>query len=130
MENYAPKAIAVTQAIDALMKHDRGRLLTGLITRIGDFQIAEDALQEALISALGHWARSGIPDNPTAWLMRVALNKSIDRIRKDQREDKKSGEFNATQEDLVTADYEYDEEQDEEMDDMIMTLARNAPQSD
>jgi len=41
--------------------------------------MAEDALQEALISAMSHWGRSGLPNSPIAWLMKVALNKGIDR---------------------------------------------------
>lgn len=90
MPNAAPKTIAVSKALDKVVRDDRGRLLAGLISRLGDFQVAEDALQEALISALGHWGRSGIPHSPTAWLMKVALNKGIDRIRAGLREDKKA----------------------------------------
>lgn len=90
MSDAAPKTIAVSKALDELMRNDRGRLLAGLISRLGDFQLAEDALQEALISALGHWGRSGIPHSPTGWLLKVALNKGIDRIRSGVREDRKS----------------------------------------
>jgi len=90
MQSAAPQAIAITKVLDDVMRDDRGRLLAGLISRLGDFQFAEDALQEALISALGHWGRSGIPQSPTAWLMKVALNKGIDRIRTGSREDKKA----------------------------------------
>lgn len=90
MSNAGPQTIAISKALDKVMRDDRGRLLAGLISRLGDFQIAEDALQEALISALGHWGRSGIPSSPTAWLMKVGLNKGIDRIRVGQREDGKA----------------------------------------
>jgi len=90
MPNAAPKTIAISKALDEVIRNDRGRLLAGLISRLGDFQIAEDALQEALISALGHWGRSGIPRAPTAWLMKVALNKGIDRIRVGLREEGKA----------------------------------------
>jgi len=93
MQNAAPKTIAITKALDKVMRDDKGRLLAGLISRLGDFQIAEDALQEALISALGHWGRSGIPKSPTAWLMKVALNKGIDRIRASTREDRKATDY-------------------------------------
>jgi len=85
MKNAAPKAIAVQQVIDDVMRRDRGRLLAGLIARLGDFSLAEDALQEASISALKHWGRVGVPDNPVAWLMKAGLNKGIDHIRKSQR---------------------------------------------
>lgn len=90
MENTTPQAIAVTKAVDEVIRNDRGRLLSGLISKLGDFQYAEDALQEASISALKHWGRSGIPHSPTAWLMKVALNKGIDRIRSSVREDNKA----------------------------------------
>jgi len=90
MRNTTPQTIAVANALDEVIRNDRGRLLSGLISRLGDFQLAEDALQEAAISALGHWGRSGIPHSPIAWLMRVALNKGIDRIRASSREEKKA----------------------------------------
>lgn len=90
MENTTPQTIAVTKALDEVIRNDRGRLLAGLISRLGDFQLAEDALQEASISAMGHWGRSGIPHSPMAWLMKVALNKGIDRIRSSSREDSKA----------------------------------------
>ena len=90
MESTTPQAIAVAKAVDEVIRNDRGRLLSGLISRLGDFQTAEDALQEASISALRHWGRSGIPHSPTAWLMKVALNKGIDRVRSSIREQKKA----------------------------------------
>ena len=60
---------------------DRGRLLAALIARIGNFQLAEDALQEAFASAFVHWGRVGLPHSPQGWLLKVALRKAIDRIR-------------------------------------------------
>lgn len=90
MKNAAPKAIAVNKVVNDVIRNDRGRLIAGLVSRLGDFQLAEDALQDASISALGHWGRSGIPDNPTAWLMRASFNKGIDRIRKTGREGQKA----------------------------------------
>ncbi len=90
MGNTTPQTIAVAKILDEVIRNDRGRLLSGLISRLGDFQTAEDALQEASISALRHWGRSGIPHSPTAWLMKVALNKGIDRIRSSIRENKKA----------------------------------------
>jgi len=90
MPNATPKTIAITKALDEVMRNDWGRLLAGLVSRLGDIQSAEDALQEASISALGHWGRSGIPHSPIAWLMKVALNKGIDRIRSSARETQKT----------------------------------------
>lgn len=86
MENAAPKTILVSNIIDEVLRRDRGRLLSGLISRLGDFQMGEDALQEASIAALKHWSRSGIPKDPVGWLMKVGLNKGIDQIRSVRRE--------------------------------------------
>lgn len=93
MTSAAPKAIAVQRAIDEVMRNDRGRLMAGLIARLGDFQLAEDALQDALISALKHWSRTGVPHSPIGWLMKVGLNKGIDQIRSRQREVRKADDL-------------------------------------
>jgi RNA polymerase sigma-70 factor, ECF subfamily len=71
--------------LDRLMRADRGRLLAALIGNLRDFDLAEESLSEAVESALMHWARSGIPANPMAWLLRVARRKAIDRIRRNGR---------------------------------------------
>ncbi|MDZ4088955.1 MAG: DUF6596 domain-containing protein [Tabrizicola sp.] len=86
----APKAIAATQAVEAVMRDHRGRLLAALIARLRDFQLAEDALQDAAISAISHWGRAGLPDSPQGWLLRVALRKAIDRLRSATREGRKA----------------------------------------
>lgn len=70
--------------LEAVLRQDRVRLLAALIARCRDFSLAEDALQEAAVSALTHWQR-GTPANPTAWLLRVASRKAIDRLRHSQR---------------------------------------------
>jgi len=90
MTHAAPSAIAVQQVIDDVMRRDRGRLLAGLSVRLGDIQLAEDALQEAVIAALKHWGRSGVPHAPLAWLMRAGFNKGIDQLRSRQREGRKA----------------------------------------
>jgi RNA polymerase sigma-70 factor (ECF subfamily) len=51
---------------------------------VGDFDLAEDALQDAWLIALQRWPRDGIPDNPLAWILRTARNKAIDRVRREQ----------------------------------------------
>lgn len=75
----------LTTRIDTLMRDDRGRLLAALIRSLGDFDLAEDALSDAVERALVHWARSGLPDCPDAWLLQVARRAAIDRIRRGQR---------------------------------------------
>lgn len=73
----------IEATLTQLMRKDRGRLLAALIARTGDFQRAEDALQEASASALVHWGRAGVPLNPVGWLLRAALRKAIDGYRRD-----------------------------------------------
>lgn len=85
--------IAINKAIEDVLRNDRGRLIAGLVSRLGDLQVAEDALQEACISAMSHWGRSGLPNSPIGWLMKVALNKGIDRARAVQRDRKKADEL-------------------------------------
>ena len=86
----APGAIAATRAVEAVMRDHRGRLLAALISRLRDFQLAEDALQDAAISAISHWGRAGLPNSPQGWLLRVALRKAIDRLRSGSRESRKA----------------------------------------
>jgi len=85
--------IAINKAIEDVLRRDRGRLIAGLVSRLGDLQMAEDALQEALISAMSHWGRAGLPNSPIGWLMKVALNKGIDRARAGQRDANKADQF-------------------------------------
>jgi RNA polymerase sigma factor (sigma-70 family) len=89
----AARALAVTKVVNDLLRKDRGRLLSALIRRVGDFQVAEDALQEAAISALSHWGRSGLPASPEGWLLQAALRKAIDRFRSSARNRKKIEEL-------------------------------------
>jgi RNA polymerase sigma-70 factor (ECF subfamily) len=93
MQSAAPDPQTVSRAIDALARTDRGRLLSALIARLKNFQLAEDALQDALASAVVHWGRTGLPASPQGWLLKVALRKAIDLLRKAAREDRKTAEI-------------------------------------
>jgi predicted RNA polymerase sigma factor len=62
------------------MREDRGRLMAALVSRLRDMQRAEDALQDAMASALVHWGRNGIPASPKGWLLQVAWRKAPTRI--------------------------------------------------
>jgi RNA polymerase sigma factor (sigma-70 family) len=93
MTQAASQAIAVTQALEAVLRNDRGRLTAALIARLRDFQLAEEALQEASISALSHWGRSGLPASPQGWLLKVALRKAIDRLRSAKRETRNAADI-------------------------------------
>ena len=70
------------EQVAKIYRAEHGRLLAALISRFEDFDLAEDALQDALVNALERWEADGIPDNPGAWLMTVARRRLIDRIRR------------------------------------------------
>ncbi len=83
-------AIAVARELDTVMRSDRGRLLAALAAGLRDLSLAEEALQEAAISALTHWGRSGLPASPQGWLLQVARRKAIDRLRGAGRHKRKA----------------------------------------
>lgn len=68
--------------IDTIFRDEAGRALATLIRLVGDFDLAEDALQDAFAVALERWPACELPDNPRAWLVNVGRNKAIDRIRR------------------------------------------------
>jgi RNA polymerase sigma-70 factor (ECF subfamily) len=70
--------------LEQLFREEHGRVLATLIGVLGDFDLAEDALQEAVAVALERWPRDGTPSNPAGWLVTVARNRAIDRIRRDR----------------------------------------------
>ncbi len=72
------------QELARVWKKDSGRILATLIASLRDFDLAEDALQEACSQAIDAWARDGVPNNPGAWLLTVARRRAIDRIRNNQ----------------------------------------------
>ncbi len=68
--------------IEKIFRDESGRALATLIRLVGDFDLAEDVLQEAFTAALVRWPQSELPANPRAWLVNVGRNKAIDRIRR------------------------------------------------
>jgi RNA polymerase sigma-70 factor, ECF subfamily len=68
--------------IEKIFRDEAGRALATLIRLVGDFDLAEDVLQEAFAIALERWPREGLPSNPRAWLVNVGRNKAIDRLRR------------------------------------------------
>ena len=80
------QAVAIVQALETVLRRDRGRLMAALTHRLGSFQRAEDALQEACVSALSHWARDGLPKSPQGWLIRVAFRRALDQLRAEGRD--------------------------------------------
>jgi RNA polymerase sigma-70 factor (ECF subfamily) len=74
--------MTATVQIETTFREEHGRVLAALISRLGDFTLAEDALQDALVNALERWAIDGVPRNPGAWLMTAAKRRAIDRLRR------------------------------------------------
>jgi RNA polymerase sigma-70 factor (ECF subfamily) len=72
-------------ALDAVYRSDWGRIVATLIRLTRDFDVAEEAAQEAFAAALDQWRVSGVPESPRAWIIQTARHKAIDRIRRQAR---------------------------------------------
>jgi RNA polymerase sigma-70 factor, ECF subfamily len=72
-------------AVDAVYRSDWGRIVATLIRHFGDFELAEDAAQEAFTAAVHQWRTEGVPDSPRAWIIQTAKHKAIDRLRRQTR---------------------------------------------
>ncbi|MGH7201374.1 MAG: RNA polymerase sigma factor, partial [Planctomycetaceae bacterium] len=71
--------------VDAVYRSESRHVLATLIRLLGDFDLAEEALQDAWISAVEQWPRQGVPQNPRAWLVSVGRFKGIDAVRRRSR---------------------------------------------
>lgn len=91
-----------------------GHVLAALIRHLGDFDLSEEALQDAFTRALEVWPERGIPDNPAAWLVTTARNKAIDRLRRHANLAKKLDAMREQAALLRTGSGAADEEDDEE----------------
>jgi RNA polymerase sigma-70 factor (ECF subfamily) len=73
---------AAQTAVERAFREERAAVLATLIRHVGDFQLAEDAVQDAFAAAVSTWARDGTPSNPGAWITTVARRRAIDRLRR------------------------------------------------
>src|SRR6266496_3729259 len=73
----------IQQVVSETFSREADRILATLIGTVRDFELAEDALQDALLVALERWSVEGIPRNPGAWLTTTARHKAIDRLRRE-----------------------------------------------
>jgi RNA polymerase sigma-70 factor (ECF subfamily) len=87
-----------------LFRAESGQVLASLIRTLGDFDAAEDALQEAIVVALERWPVDGVPDRPGAWLLTTARRKAIDRLRREA----KRGDKQAAAQEQLAADEDTD----------------------
>jgi RNA polymerase sigma factor (sigma-70 family) len=79
--------------VEAVWRIEAARLIAGLARTVRDFGLAEELAQDALVAALETWPRSGVPDNPGAWLMAVAKRRAIDHFRRQERLERKVAEL-------------------------------------
>ncbi len=81
--------------IETIYREESGRILATLIRLLGDFDAAEEAMQDAFAAALEQWPSAGTPGNPRAWLVSTARHKAIDKLRRRMRFEKKQEEIAA-----------------------------------
>ncbi|HVK21429.1 MAG TPA: RNA polymerase sigma factor [Actinokineospora sp.] len=81
------------RAVATVWRHESTRLIAGLVRMTHDVGLAEDLAQDALIAAVEHWAESGVPDNPGAWLMAVAKRRAVDHFRRAETLRRKTEEL-------------------------------------
>ncbi|MBK7895741.1 MAG: RNA polymerase sigma factor [Anaerolineaceae bacterium] len=107
---------AIHQTIERTFREESGRVLAALISTLNDFDLAEDAFQDALIVALEKWPQDGRPTNPGAWITTTARNKAIDRLRRRQNFDRKQAHLVAlAQKPPAPDEYEMDSIPDERL---------------
>jgi RNA polymerase sigma-70 factor (ECF subfamily) len=82
-------------SIETIYREESGRILATLIRLLGDFDAAEEAMQDAFAAALEQWPSAGTPGNPRAWLVSTARHKAIDKLRRRARFEKKQEEIAA-----------------------------------
>jgi RNA polymerase sigma-70 factor (ECF subfamily) len=74
--------MTAAEQVERIFREEHGRVLAALISQFEDFDLAEDAFQDALVNALERWETDGIPNNPGAWLTIAAKRRAIDRVRR------------------------------------------------
>src|SRR5262249_41685708 len=87
----------IRDAVSQLYRAESGRVLATLIRLLGDFDLAEEVVQEAFAAALEQWPVEGLPRNPRAWVVQAARHKAIDRLRRRARFAEKIDELSAMQ---------------------------------
>jgi RNA polymerase sigma factor (sigma-70 family) len=102
MSSVAMKATEVQRTIDAVWRIESAKLIAVLARLTRDVGVAEELAQDALVAALEQWPRTGIPDNPGAWLMTTARNRAFDRLRHLRMQ--------ASKHEAISAELEMDQE--------------------
>lgn len=102
MEN---QQIHIHKTINHLFRQESGKMTAVLVKIFGteNIEMAEDVIQDSMITAIEKWEKNGLPDNPTAWLYRVAKNKAIDIIRRKKHSS--TIDFSDPEKQLLTSEY-------------------------
>jgi RNA polymerase sigma factor (sigma-70 family) len=94
---------ATHAAIEAVWRIESAKVIAGVARLVRDVGLAEDLAQDALVAALEHWPRTGVPDNPGAWLMTTAKNRGLDRLRQDSLHARKQEQMGQDMDALETS---------------------------
>ena len=84
---------ATHRAIEAAWRIEAARVVAHAARLVRDVGVAEELAQDALVAALEHWGKTGVPDNPGAWLMATVKNRALDRLRQDALHQRKHEEL-------------------------------------
>ena len=111
------------EAVETLYRTDWGRIVAALIRLVGDFEVAEEAAQEAFTIGVNQWRTSGVPEFPRAWIIQTARHKAIDLIRRRARFNEKVSLYAASERSQTTeSHYEAAEIRDDEIPDDRLRL--------
>src|SRR6201996_6373236 len=88
----------IRRTVEAVWRIESARVIGGLARMVHDIGWAEDLAQDALVAALEQWPRSGVPENPGAWLMTTAKHRAIDQLRRRQMAERRHDELGRRQE--------------------------------
>ena len=113
---------ATHQAIQAVFRIERARLIGGLARLVRDVGLAEELAQDALVIALERWPETGVPRKPGAWLMAAAKHKAIDQLRRRRLLERKHAELGRELEAEQPKAPNYEEALDDEVGDDLLRL--------
>jgi RNA polymerase sigma factor (sigma-70 family) len=116
----------IHRSIDAVWRIESPRLIAGLMRIVRDIGLSEDLAQDALVAALEQWPKSGVPDNPGAWLMTAAKHRAIDHFRRSTLLDRKHEELGREFEEKEMAVPDFEAALDDDIGDDLLRLVFTA----
>jgi RNA polymerase sigma-70 factor, ECF subfamily len=121
-----PHQAITHETIDAVWRIESARVISGLARMVGDIGIAEDLAQDALVAALEQWPKSGVPDNPGAWLMAAGKHRAIDGFRRAKVAERKYEEVGRELEQRQEQTPDFDTALDDPVGDDLLRLVFTA----